>query len=270
MRIKKMVLQGYILYLYLPNYPTMKKLLVFCLIASALKVYSQESETWRLGVEWGMQVNESKLTGGSAMAHPRFEGSSSAGLALSLIGRFDFDRRWMLSAGLGIRGYGFENKLADPYPAGGNRRYTSLRDETGLLEMPLMIHYKFKPNCKMARWLVGVGVSQSFCGGSTLSGKVTQAPDVTVNPDYISTSTTFKAGFYPFLRYSIGREKLYKGGGILNLSLLVNAGFKEIGQTIVNYRVDGVNYQHEFSNQGNFVGLKLMYFFRPLVSKSKT
>jgi len=65
------------------------------------------------------------------------------------------------------------------------------------------------------------------------------------------------------LRFAIGREKIFKKGGILNCCLLFNCGLKNIAYSTVNYAVDGQNYTHDFKTKGNFCGLRLSYYFRP-------
>jgi hypothetical protein len=49
---------------------------------------------------------------------------------------------------------------------------------------------------------------------------------------------------------------------------MFNAGLSgSMAKATVNYTVDGQDYTHQFSNDGNYVGLKLAYFFKPLKSK---
>jgi len=68
-------------------------------------------------------------------------------------------------------------------------------------------------------------------------------------------------------RMTIAREKVFKRGGILNASLVFNLGLKEMARSSVEYQIDQQTYQHEFSNNGNYVGFKLAYFLKPFSRK---
>ena len=64
------------------------------------------------------------------------------------------------------------------------------------------------------------------------------------------------------LRFSLGREKNFKNDSFLNMILMFNVGLNTIAKSTVNYTIDGINYHHEFTNSGNFVGLRMAYFFK--------
>jgi len=84
-----------------------------------------------------------------------------------------------------------------------------------------------------------------------------------VNEREFITQTQVNNSLFTCLRLSVGVEKTYKNGSILNGSLYANIGFKSIAHSTVSYKLDNTNYQHQFSNNGNFVGLKLAYFLKP-------
>jgi hypothetical protein len=131
-----------------------------------------------------------------------------------------------------------------------------------------MIFYKFDPNCKNAKWLIGGGFSQNFVGAQTINKNFQVANDGSTNSNYLNSISSANGGTYTMLRFAIAREKIYKRGNILNASFIVNAGFRQLAKSTVSYTVDGQNYNHEFTTNGNFAGFRLTYFFRPLKTNS--
>jgi hypothetical protein len=67
------------------------------------------------------------------------------------------------------------------------------------------------------------------------------------------------------VRFVIGKEKIFKKGGILHAAWIFNVGLNDKAKATVNYTLDNTNYQHEFTNKGNFVGFRIAYFFKPHV-----
>jgi len=241
----------------------MKKLLLAAIITCTINGIGQEDKTLRLGVQWGFHGNHTELTGGMTQANARFHHDNSGGGAFGIVGRYDFNNRWMLMSGLNFTSYGFEFAIAEDYSLlNKHRNFTRVKSETGSLEIPVMIFYKFNPNCKNVRWLIGAGFAESFIGAQTINKNVSQVADAnTIN--YISSTTNVNGGGYYMLRWSVAREKMFKKGGILNASLLFNVGFNKIANATVNYTIDNQNYNHEFSTNGNFVGFRLAYYFKP-------
>ncbi|MGZ3919985.1 MAG: outer membrane beta-barrel protein, partial [Bacteroidia bacterium] len=225
----------------------------------------QEDKTWRLGIQWGTQGNHAKFEGGMSDANARFHQNKFGGGALGLIARYDFNHRWMVTSGLGLNSYGFEFALAENYSfIHKGKRFSTIKSEFGGLEIPAMLYHKFNPNCKNARWLIGGGFVETFIGAQTMDKNISQAADGGTNVNYLSSTTTVKGGTYFMIRWAVAREKTFKCGSILNASLVFNAGFKDIAHATVNYTVDNQNYTHNFSNNGNFVGFRLAYFFKAL------
>jgi hypothetical protein len=246
----------------------MKKALLTILSILALTGFSQEEKTWRLGLQIGNQTTHSRFSGGMSDANARFHNNVFGAGAFNIIGRYDHNRHWMFTSGLGFSSLGFEYTIAENYSLLGRAKnqgqYTRVRSQFGIVEIPAMIFYKFNPNCKNVRWLVGAGLAQTFIGGQSAEESVSKANDGSSNVNYLSSSSKTIGGNYLFLRWSVAREKMYKRGGILNVSLLLNMGFSNIAQSTVNYTIDNQNYNHSFTSNGNFAGLRLAYFFRPL------
>jgi len=241
----------------------MKKIILTFFSILTVAAISQEENTWRLGIQIGSQGNHSKYQSGMQDANARFHQNDFGAGSLNIVGRYDFNRRWMATGGLGLSSYGFEYALAENYSLlRKDKQFTSIKSEFGVIEIPVMGYYKFNMNCKNTRWLVGAGIAQYFNAAQTINKSVSQASDGnTVN--YLSSASKTNGGLPVFFRWSVAREKMYRKGGILNASLLFNFGFTELAKSTVNYTIDNQNYEHTFTNNGNFIGLRLAYFFKP-------
>ncbi|MBA2610362.1 MAG: hypothetical protein H0U95_00220 [Bacteroidetes bacterium] len=170
--------------------------------------------------------------------------------------------------GLGFNTFGFQYALAENYSLYSPKsHFSGIKSEFTALDLPLMIYYKFNPNCNNAKWLIGGGFSQNFTGAQTLTRNFQVANDGTTNSNYLNSISSTNGGAYTMLRFSVAREKVFKKGSILNASLIFNAGLRQLAKSTVNYTVDGVNYTHDFTTKGNFAGFRLTYFFRPLKAK---
>ncbi len=242
----------------------MKNLLFFLLSLGVASGFSQQDKTWALGVQWGFQGNRSVLSGGMETANARFQHNSFGGGALNLLARYDYNSRWMVSAGFGFNSFGYEFALSNNYSLKlKDKQYSTIRSEFGVLELPTLIYYKFKPNCKNSKWLVGAGFVRTLSGSQSISKILNYDTEGTSNGTYIRSEASSKGGFNTALRFSIAREKLFKRGNLLQTALLFNLGLKDISRASVTYKVDGQEYQHEFINRGSFVGFRLTYFFKP-------
>jgi hypothetical protein len=243
----------------------MKKFILSVCCGLALAGFSQEDKTWRLGVQWGMQGNRAVYEGGMSEANGRFHQNHFGAGALNLVGRYDFNHRWMIMSGLGFNNYGFEFALAENYSLlNKDRRFSSVKGGFGAIEIPAMIYYKFNPNCKNVRWLIGGGFVETFIGAQTINKSISQVADGGSNINYLSSTTSVKGGNYWMLRWAVARERMFKNGSIFNASIVFNVGFTAIAHSTVNYTVDNTNYTHSFYNNGNFVGFRLAYFLKPL------
>ncbi len=231
---------------------------------------AQEQKTWRLGVQWGFHGNPSEYEGGMTEANARFNHSNSDGIGLGLTARYDYNHRWMLMTGFGVTSYGFKFGIAENYSLlHKDRNYSSVETQFGVLEIPLLVFYKFNPNCKNVRWLIGGGFTENFIGAQTSEAYVSKSNDGPSNINYLSTTSTVSGGNYIMLRWAVAREKLFRRGSILNASLVCNVGFDAIAHATVNYNLDNTDYTHSFSNNGSFVGLKMAYYFRPFINPWK-
>ena len=170
---------------------------------------------------------------------------------------------------LGVNTFGFQYALAENYSLRSPQsHFSGIKSDFSSLDLPLLIFYKFNPNCKNSKWLIGGGFSQNFVGAQSVSRSFQVANDGSTNSNYLNSVSSSSGGGYTMLRFAIAREKVYKRGNILNASFIFNAGFKQMAKSTVNYTVDGQTYTHEFTNFGNFAGFRLTYFFMPIGGSS--
>lgn len=247
-----------------------KAILLLVMGINGLYLSAQENNVWRWGVQWGAYDNQSKFSGGSPNANARFNQNKFGQGSFDIVARYDADKHWMGTFGLGFNTFGFGYAIAENYSLiTMKNRYSALTTEFNAVEIPLMIHYKFNPNCKNVKWVVGAGFAASFTEGKTVSKHFLQHNDGATTSDYLSSTSTSNNGGHGMIRFSVGREKLFQRGSILNASLVFNGGLSQVATSTVNYTIDNQNYTHSFSNKGNYIGLRLAYYFRPNAFSSK-
>ena len=248
----------------------MKKVLFALITVFSLSTFAQEQKTWRLGLQWGAQGNKSQFSGGMKDANARFQQKEFGAGAFDIIGRYDFNNHWMVMTGLGFNSFGFEYAIAENYSfLQKSPRYSDLKSEFSYAEIPLLGFYKFNPNCKNSKWLIGGGFASAFVGAQTKDDSFTKGNEGVTKSNYLNSTSVVKGGNYAMIRFVIAREKVFKKGGILNASMIFNAGLGgEIAKSTVVYTIDNQEYSHQFSNRGNFVGFRLAYFFKPLHLKA--
>lgn len=255
--------------LSLNNFKTkfMKKLILLTASLITITLAAQETKSLRFGVQSSNHGNFSKLSGNSHHANARFTNNRFEGMSLGILARYDHNNHWMYETQLGFRTFGFSYSIAENYSLLNLKKTASiLKTEFFSVEIPLLVYYKFNPNCKNNRWLVGAGFVANLTEAKTVDKFFEKSNEGSNSSNYLSSSSTSKASAISMLRFSLGREKLFKNGGFLNINLLLNVGLNTIAKSSVNYLIDGENYNHEFTNSGNFVGLRLAYFFKSRLS----
>ncbi len=248
-----------------------KAILLLVMGVSSLYLSAQENKTWRLGIQWGAYGNSVKYTGGSPNANARFFQNKFGGGSFDLVARYDLNQHWMATTGLGFYSYGFNFGLAENYSLlNMKNRFSTINTEYAAVEIPFMVFYKFNPNCKNVRWVVGGGFVASFSDSKTVTKSFVQSTEGVSTSNYLNSVSSSNGGGHAMLRFAIGREKIFKWGALLNASLVFNAGLSQMATATVNYTVDNQLYTHSFSNNGSYAGLRLTYYFRPGAFKSKT
>jgi hypothetical protein len=244
----------------------MKNAVLLLLTCFVLSGFSQQDRSWSFGLQWGIQGNRSRLTGGMENANARFQHNPYGSGALDFIARYDYNKHWMFMSGLGFGSYGFDFALSQDYSLVGGRaekRLSTLKSQFGAISVPTMIYYKFNPNCRGVKLLIGAGFVNTLTGSKTVTATFIENQENNTNGNYLTTNAASNGGLSTMLRFSIGSEKQFKKGSILNASFLFNVGLKQIAKANVTYVVDGKAYNHEFTNRGNFIGFRLAYFFKP-------
>src|SRR4051812_10115634 len=93
----------------------MKKLAFAVLTFISLLAISQETDTWRFGIQWGTQGTRARFAGGMEDANARFHQNKFDGAALNIGIRYDLNNHWMGTFGLGFNTFGFNYALAQNY-----------------------------------------------------------------------------------------------------------------------------------------------------------
>jgi hypothetical protein len=249
-----------------------KSIAVVAAVICSLIGTAQESNGFRLGIQSGMQANRSKYAGGMDNANARFHQNPFGAHGWNVAARYDFNRRWAILSGIGITTVGFEFGIAENYSfSQRSSRFTMLNSGFHAVEIPIMGAYKFKPNCNGWKWILSAGVANLFTPSQNRTNILDGSTEGTPSPEkaYLSSVESTNPGSHLQARFMIGREKVFGSGSILNVNLVFNRGFSEIARSTVSYNIDGQNYSHQFSNKGNFVGLRIAYYFRPFSSFSK-
>lgn len=244
----------------------MKKLLLIAATFLFVAGKAQEDKTWRIGAQIGFNGNKAKFSGGMPNANARFHQNNADGSQLGLVVRYDYNKHWMGMTGIGFNSIGFSYALSENYSlANPANRFSAIKSNFVAFEIPAMIYYKFNPNCKNARWVIGGGFALNAIDKQTITKDFSKTTEGN-STNYLTSVSTAKGGGYTVLCWSVAREKMYRNGSILHAGLIVNVGLKEVATSTVNYTVDGQAYNHTFTNNGSFVGFRVAYFLKPFTS----
>jgi hypothetical protein len=243
----------------------MKQLLIFALGLVTLTTSAQDDKVWRLGIQFGNSGNISKYSGGMQTANARFDQNIFQAPNINLVARYDLDKHWMLMTGVGFNDIGFGYSISENYSLAKTKiKNADIKTDFVAMELPITLFYKFKPNCKNNRWIVGTGIVATITEKQTIDKDLSSTNDgSTIN--YLSSHSVSNGGGTVLLRWSIAREKSFSNGSILQASFMVNMGYKTMATSTVNYTLNNQNYSHNFSNNGSSVGFRLAYFLKPIV-----
>lgn len=242
----------------------MKQLLIFALGLVTLTTSAQDDKVWRLGIQFGNSGNISKYSGGTQTANARFAQNIFQAPNINVVARYDLDKHWMLMTGVGFNDIGFGYSISENYSLAKTKiKNSDIKTDFVAMELPITLFYKFKPNCKNSRWIVGAGIVATITEKQTIDKDFTSTNEVPSINNFASHSVANGNGTV-LLRWSIAREKLFANGSILQASFMVNMGYKTMATSTVNYTLDNQNYSHNFSNNGSSVGFRLAYFLKPI------
>jgi hypothetical protein len=239
----------------------MKKIIFMMWSAMALPSVAQIDETgWRLGLQLGISGNSADFSGGMENANGRFRQNDFAATNFGFAARYDFCRHLMIETGMGVSTFGFNYSIAENYSLVRDKnKVSSINTSFAALELPLDLYYKFNPNCRNVRWVLGAGIAPTFRAKQTIDADFSMTPEGRSSNYLVSTSDFYNTGFL-LLRYSAGREKIFRNNSILRVSLLVTLGFSNIATSTVRYTLDNTQYSHTFKNNGSSVGFRVAYF----------
>jgi hypothetical protein len=225
--------------------------------------FAQTDKGFRVGLQFGNSANNLKLTGGMENANGRFKQKTFGAPAINLVARYDFDNHWMIESGVGLNAIGFSYSILENYSLVDfpKDKSSELKTIFAAFEVPLMAYYKFNPNCKNARWIVGAGAVPTLYEDKT-SDQEFSFSNEGISTNRLNSQSVSSGGSSVVLRYSVGREKVFKNGSILQASALANIGLRKVASSTVSYNLDNENYSHTFSNNGSSVALRVAYLIR--------
>ena len=229
--------------------PDTKSLLTDVLLIQNTKTKSrviQENKVWRVGFQLGNCGNASKYSGGSQIANGRFNQKTFGAPNINIVARYDLNKHWMLLPGIGLNAIGFGYSISENYSLLSIKKQVSdIQTIFPTLEVPVSLFYKFNLNCKNTRWVVGAGFVTTL-GARQTSDKNFSITAEGTSTHYLSSHSVSNGGAFMLVRWSVGREKIYRNGSILQASLLVNMGFNTMATSTVHYTLDNQSYSHTF------------------------
>ena len=241
----------------------MKIKFLIAFIFSAFISLAQENQTWRMGIQFGMAGNKSHFSGGMSDADARFVHGAFGAASLNWIVRYDYNERWKIESGLGFSSIGFEFSMLENYNFLQMRKKNGFsKSSVGTVEIPVIVSYKFKPNCRNAKWFVGAGFANVFVAKDVKYEQPKNNADLPGGITAMKNSTTVNQGLYFHPRLTVGKERILKHGGLISAALFWNFGLGEIAKSSIDYQIDSNEYHHEFTNNGHFMGCRVAYFFR--------
>jgi len=173
-----------------------KKIVIAVVSIFSLAATAQEDKTWRFGGQWGFHGNQSHYNGGMEQANARFEQQPFGGVSLSLLARYDYNKRWMFTSGLGIATFGFNFSISENYSLRQGRSLLPITNEFGVIEIPTMAYYKFTPNCRGSKLVIGAGIVQTLIGEQS-STKTYLNAEGNTNANYLKSECFFKVKDWP-------------------------------------------------------------------------
>lgn len=222
-----------------------------------------EDKVWRVGLQLGNCASNAKYSEGAQIANARFKQHSFGAPNINVVARYDVNTRWMLLTGFGLNAIGFGYSISENYSLiNAEKKVSDIKTIFPTLEVPFSVFYKFKPNCKGAKWLIGAGMVPTLGSKQSIHQEYSISTEGS-SANYLSSESVSHGGAYMLGRLSIGRERVYRNGSILQASLLFNMGFNTMATSTVHYTIDNHNYSHTFSNDGSSIGFRLAYFLKP-------
>jgi hypothetical protein len=240
-------------------------LIVLNLMMVSLPVFSIHK-----GIQYGLTLgatgNHSYFVGGSEQANAGFYSNVYGSGAINFTARYFLSEKWSLQSGLGFTSVGFETGMAKNYSLLKNDHFITARQEVNMGQIPFLVIYSFKPDCKNKNWFLGAGFNFLFSSSKNNETLFPAQPGEEIN--LLPTVTNYSVDLSvqkkntPAFQFMAGREKKFNKGNRLSLAFVWNIGLVgTMSTSTVNYTAENTNFQHIFSNRGDFAGLYFTYTF---------
>ncbi len=187
--------------------------------------------------------------------------------AFNFVARKTINPHWSFQTGFGFSSVGFNFTITQDYSLlNPDGQYTGNSIECNTVVLPATIVYNTNLTCRNWRWFIGGGLS--FISHSNEKDDDVEM-DVMDNSSIanLTQSYDFNGGFTLNGHLIGGIEKVFRNQSILSFGLIGSLGTSTVGTTSVSYTLDGTDYNHSFTNRGNYFGCYINYYFRPLGSK---
>jgi hypothetical protein len=250
-----------------------KNVFLLFLICSCLNTIA-----FNKNIQYGLSLqgltNYVERTGGSDLAHKDFYKHNFGSGAINFNARYFIDDRWSLQSGIGFTAIGFDFGFAQNYSLTMNNHFLNSAASITVTQVPLMLNYSFKPNCSNKYWVVGAGFNFMFSNQDIINKAYTLPVNENVQTllpvNYFTQTMNASKFANGSLQLMLGREKKFKRGNLLSVNLIWNIGLSgSLATTRVNYILDGMAYEHVFSNHGHYAGLSVAYLFSSKKSREK-
>jgi hypothetical protein len=243
-----------------------KSLLILTLITISLNSFA--TGEMNIGLTMGGTGNYSKYSGGMTDASALFTNNIFASGWIGVEFRKMFSEHWSFKTGFNFSEFGFSYLLAKDYNLlKPEDQFIELRTGTCISQIPIMVIYQSKLNCKNWRFIAGGGVAFNVIDNKWISNSTetneeegvsqTNKAELTINA---SAQKTANGSF----TWMFGFEKVFKRGNMLSFTWSGNQGFSTIATSKVDYKVDGKDYTHSFTNNGSWFGFGITYYFLPI------
>ena len=221
---------------------------------------------FQYGITLGATGNHSYFEGGSEFAHANFYNNVYGSGALNFSARYFLSERWSLQSGFGFSTMGFESGMARNYSLLKNDHFISARQDLNITQIPLLAIYSFNPDCKNKNWFLGAGLNFFFVSAEKEKTIYPSQPgnDLNLLPGVSDFSVTHKVNKenVTAFQFLVGREKKFTKGNRLSLAFVWNIGISgNVATNTIQYKVENTDYEHVFSNRGDFAGIYITYAF---------
>jgi hypothetical protein len=239
----------------------MKKRLLMMALFASLAVSAQEG--CRFGLNSMLNVGRTDFSGGDKIASAHFRNDNFGGLGLGLNWRRDYTQRWMVTAGFGIRMWGFQYSLTNDYSLVRyrNKDHNVIFNDFVSAEIPVTLFYKGRLNCRGIRFIAGAGFAVSLTGRQVQRGTAEMSEEPGA-PSIMTSKSVARPGASFALRGVVGTERVMQNGRIVQLNLVFSRGLGRSATSSVQYTADGKEFYHEFTTNGSYVGLQSVIFFK--------